>query len=278
MGQISLLLWSWIETTRSIARARLWAAILVFTLAESFVLLVITQFHQPLLAPLFVPILRYVFGDAVLHYPNFYLALYDIYGRLSIALDVLFWSWLQGAALLAVWQADRPVEPGRGAFGRAAAAYGKLFLVRLVLNGALILLLLLGRQILFADGQEPSGGGLRLFRYGLIFLGSLLESLLVYTPLAILVEGRGFLPGIARSLRLGRKMPIATFLIVLVPNLLQVPAGAVFRRSDSIVMNMSPEVVGWLMALWILIYGLSLFYIVGAAARLFRVGTEAADV
>ncbi len=278
MGQISLLLWSWIETTRSFTRGRLWMPILAFSVAQWIGLLAITQFHRPLLAPVLVPLFRMIFGDAILHYPNFYLGLYDIYGTVSIILDLLLWSWLQGAAFLAVWQADRPAEPGRGAFGRSRAAYGKLFLVRLCLDGLLVILLVFGRRLLVGTGPEVSGGSMRMFRYGSILVGSLLESLLVYAPLAILIEKRGVFSGIRRSLRLGWKAPIATFMVVFAPNLLQIPAGAVFRRSDSIIVNMAPEVVGWLMALWIAIYGVSLFYLVGAATRLFRVRTEAADV
>ncbi len=277
MGQISLLLWSWIETTRNIARGRLWTPILAFSVAQWLGLLAITQFHRPLLAPVLVPLFRMIFGDAVLHYPNFYLGLYDIYGTVSIILDLLLWSWLQGAAFLAVWQADRPAEPGRGAFGKSRAAYGKLFLVRLCLDGLLILILVFGGHLMVGRGHELSGSGLRAFRYGSILIGSFLESLLLYAPLAILIENQGVFSGIRRSLRLGWKAPIATFLVVLAPNLLQIPAGAVFRRSDAIVMNMSPEVVGWLMALWIAIYSVALFYLVGATTRLFRVRTEAAD-
>jgi hypothetical protein len=277
MGQISVLLWSWIETTRSMARGRLWAPILVFTAVQWLGLLVITQFHQPILAPVLVPLFRSIFGDAILHYPNFYLGLYDIYGTVSIILDLLLWSWLQGAAFLAVWQADRPAEPGRGVFLRSRGAYGKLLIVRFCLDGLLILLLVFGRRLLLPPGQEVTGGSMRMFRYGSILIGSILESLLVYAPLAILIEKHGAFSAIRRSLGLAWKAPIATFLVVFTPNLLQIPAGAIFRRSDSIVINMSPEVVGWLMAVWILVYGVSLFYLVGAATRIFRVRTEAAD-
>lgn len=278
MGQISLLLWAWIETTRNFGKGRIWAPILVFTIAQWIVLLLITQFQQPLLAPVLVPLFRLLYGDAVLHYPNFYLALYDIFGTLSIVLDVFLWSWLQGATFLATWQADRPAEPGRSCFGRAGAAYGKLFLVRLILDGLLIIILVFGRRMMIGQGQEMTGTVLRLFRYGSIVIGSLIEALLVFGPLAILIENRGIFAGIKRSLSLCLKAPIAAFFVVLTPNLLQIPAGAIFRRSDSIVVNMSPEVVAWLMALWIAVYAVSLFYLVGAAARVFRVRTEAANV
>jgi len=278
MGQISLLLWSWIETTRNLGRSRLWVPILLFTIVQWIALLLITQFYQPLLAPALAPFLKLFFGDAVLHYPNFYLGLYDVYGTVSIVLDLILWSWLQGAALLAVWQADRLAEPGRGVFGRSWGSYGRLFLVRLCLDGLLVLLLIVGRPLIVGTGEGATGESVRAFRYGAIVVGSLIESFLLYAPLAILIENRSFPSALGRSLRIGFRMPIATFLVVFVPNLLQIPAGAVFRRSDAIVANMAPEVVGWVMALWIAIYSVALFYVVGSAARLFRVRTEAADV
>jgi hypothetical protein len=276
MGQISLLLWSWIETTRDFARGRLWGPFLALALVEWGVILLLTQFHRSIFAPIMVPVLRLIGGDKVLHYPTFYLALPQIYSQLGIVLDALVSAWFLGAAFLLFWQADHPAEPQRGAFSRATANYGKLVCARLPLTIALVAMLVLVPRLLGANAAEASGSTQRLARYGSFMGGVLLESIFLYAPLAILVERRSVGGAIRRSVSLAAKMPVATIGVVIVPALVELPVSALFRRTDKMVLNMSPEVVAWALVLSVTAYRVASFFIVGACARLFRIRTEGA--
>lgn len=274
MRQISLLLWSWIETCRNLGRAQLWAPFLCFALIQSLTVLLFTQFHQPGLSGFLVPLLRALGGDAVLQYPAFYVALPAIFSRASLVLSLVFGSWLYGAAFLCFWQADRPTEQGSGAFARATKGWGKLLLARLPVAVALLLLVYMLPQALTSGSASLSATALRSIRFGTIALASVVEALFLYAPLAILVEGLGIGKAIGRSFVLAVRMPIATLFAVLIPNLVQIPIAYVLRNSETIVMRLSPEMVAWSVIIGIVLFTVATFFIVGAGARLFRVQTE----
>jgi hypothetical protein len=274
MHQISLLLWSWIETIRNFGRWRLWGPFLVFWAVQACSILLLTQFYQPILATVLVPLLRLLGGDAILHYPVFYLALPSVFTVVALLLDLLIGSWTLAAAFLLFWQADRPAEPFQGAFGRAGRAYGRLILARLPLVLLLVLLLFGLPRMLLGGSTELPGSTLRTIRYGSVLIGSILEGLFLYAPLAILVEGRRVGDALRRSFALAARIPLATLGAVLVPNLIQIPVSAIFRRSDVIVRNLTPEVIVWVLLGTAVLYAVSAFFAVGAGARLFRFHAE----
>lgn len=275
MGQLGLILWSWIETTRNVVRGRLWVPFLILALVQWAGILFLTQLGSPLIGPIVAPIVRLVAGEAALHYPVFYLALPTVFTRAQFVLDLLFGAWLMGAAFLLFWQADRPADPGSSAFGRATKAYWKLVLLRLPVSAAALVILFWLPGVL-AGSNQPSGNTLRLIRYGSVLVGAIIESLFLYASLALLVEGRGIGGAFKRSFGLALRSPVATLAVVLFPSLIQVPVSAVFRRSDTVVRNMSPEVVAWMVVTAVALYSFASFYIVGAGTRVFRARTEMA--
>jgi len=274
MGQVSLLLWSWIETTRDFARGRLWGPFLAFTLVQWAAILLLTQFDRPLFSPILAPLLKMAAGDAVLHYPIFYLALPTIFTELGLILDVFVGVWFIGAAYLLFWQADHPAEPRRGVFGRATGSYGKLVGARLPVVILLLAMLFVLPRLVFGTGPGPTGSAQRFVRYGSFLGGVVLEGLFLYAPLAILVERRSIGGALKRSFGLACRMPVATLGAVLIPSLVQLPIAAVFRRVERMVTNMSPEIVAWALALAVLVYTVATFFVVGSSARLFRIRTE----
>jgi hypothetical protein len=281
MHQISLLLWSWIETIRNFGRWRLWGPFLVLWAVQAGSILLLTQFYQPLLAPVLVPVLRLVGrilgplgGDPILHYPFFYLALPSVFTVVALFLDLFVGSWTLAVAFLLFWQADRPAEPFQGAFGRAARVYTRLVLARLPLVLLLVLLLFGLPRMLLGGASDLPGSTLRTIRYGSVLIGSILEGLFLFAPLAILVEGKGVGGALRRSLALAGRIPLATLGAVLIPNLIQIPVSAVFRRSDVIVQRLTPEVMVWVLLGTALLYAVSAFFMVGAGARLFRFHAE----
>lgn len=276
MGQLSLLLWSWIETTRNLGRGRIWGPFLLLVIIQWAVLLVLTQFHQDLLAPILIPLIRLLVGEGAAGYPVFFVALPTIFNALGIVIDLFIGAWLLGAGFLLFWQADRPADPGSGGIRRARASYGQLLLARLPLAILVVIVLLLLPRLFLGSPESLSGNTVRVIRYGSILFASAIEALFLYAPLSILVEGRGPGDAIRQSVGIALRAPVASFGAVLVPNLIQVPVAAVFRRSDMIARNMAPEVIAWLLALAVLLYALAAFYMVGSGARLFRVRTEGA--
>lgn len=275
MQQVSLLMWAFIETLRNLGRGRIWGPFIGYWIAQGILLFLLTQFHQPLLAPVLVPIMSLLGGEPILHYPVFYLALPMIYSVIVLALDLLVGSWLFASAFLLFWQADHPAERFGGAVSQAAKVYGRLVLARLPLTVLLILLLAVVPAFIGRD-QGIGGNALRMLRYGSLVMGSIVEALFLYTALAVLIEKRSPMAAVRRSLQLAGQMPLATVGAVLIPNLVQIPVSAVLRRTETIVLNMTPEVVAWVLFAALLLYAGVGFLVTGSATRLFRVRTEGA--
>ena len=53
LSQLNLAFWAWLECFRDFRRARVWAPFLLLGAVQLLVVLVLTQFHRPLLAPLY---------------------------------------------------------------------------------------------------------------------------------------------------------------------------------------------------------------------------------
>jgi len=69
---------------------------------------------------------------------------------------------------------------------------------------------------------------------------------------------------------------VATGLIVLVPNLIQVPLSLIMRRADQVLRALTPEMVAWLVLISIVLYVLINYIVIASAVRVF--GSRAAEL
>jgi len=276
IDQLNLALWAWIESIRGARQFRTWAPFLVLILLQGLLLVLLTFFYEPLTAWFAVPFVQAAASEQALHYPQFFLVLPGIFSRAGVWLDWLVGSLLYGAAFLLIWRAaaGQPVE---GSWAQAGRSYGKLLLVRVPpILFALFLLFVLPAILPGGEGGIR-GNRLRLLRYGSFAFGVTIEALFVYAPLAVVVLGRPAGRAIRDSFTMLARVPLTTFLIVLVPNLVQVPVSAVLRRSDSVVRSLAPEVVVWLVAGSILVYAVINYFILASAVRVFGTRAEALE-
>lgn len=279
MRQVSLLLWSWIETIRSLPSGRLWGPFLGFALVQWAIILLLTQFHRTGLSFWMVPLIGspLIAGEGALHYPNFFLALPSIYARLSLVIDLVVGAWLMGCAYLLFWHAEHPTERAPGALRQATKNWGRLLFARLPVVLGLLLVVFFLPRLFLEDPGTAGGNTLRAIRYGTILVGSMVEALLLYAPLAVLVEGKGPFGAIRRSIGIAIRWPIASLGAVLVPNLVQIPGSYLMRNSERVVRTLTPDLVAWIVCLAIAIYVFAAFFTIGAATRLYRVKSGEAD-
>lgn len=268
LDQLNLALWSWIEALKDLRRTRILAPFLLFFLVQCLVILLIAQFHRPLVSWFMVPLLTVLEGKQVLHYPQSFLFLPETFSRFNIAVDLLVGSFVFAAAYLTVWKvvtADDQERP----WSDAAAFWGKMLLLRIPMQVLVLLIVAVVPALFATGGREVSGNALRVLRYGSLFGSIVVEALFAFTPLYLLVERRGlgesWLRGFAMSLRL----PLATLLVVMVPNLAQLLIGAVLRRSDMIVQKLAPEMVGWVLVLVALLYVGMNYFITASVVRIY---------
>jgi hypothetical protein len=267
LGQLNLTVWAWIESLRDLRRIRVWRPFLLLAAAQILVLLLLTQFYRPAFQWLLVPLLERITSAEVLHYPAFYVFLPGIFSQVNLLLDWILGSLVFGAAFLIILHTALGLSD-RESWRLAARRYGPLLLVRLPL-----VLLLIGIAWLLpgwlAQGGVLEGNRLRLVRYGGFLLGVLAEVLFLYAPLLLLAESRSIGRALRGALGLAFRVPLATLLAVLIPNLVQLPTSWVLRRSDVLVRNLAPETVVVLIGVAILAYVFINYFIVASAVRIY---------
>ncbi len=275
MNQLNLTLWAWVESARGIGRRFVWRPFLILAAIEMVILLAFTQAWRPVLSWLMIPMLKLLGAGGALHYPQLYVYLPALFGQANVVVDWIPGSFLFAAAFLAIRNAA--VGQDRSpAFGPAGRSFFALLILRLP-----VIVLALGiymglPRLVGGAGPAPHGNTLRLIRYGTFLLGEAVEALVIYAPLLLLTQRESVAGAFRRSIALAVRNPVATFLIVLVPNLLQLPISAGLRRSDLMVRSLAPETVAWLVGAGIAVYVLVNYFVIASAVRVF--GARAPDL
>jgi len=242
---------------------------------QTLALLSLTEFHRPVLSRLVAPLVAAGVGPEVLHYPGFFLVLPQIYSRVNLALDLVAGSLIFGAAVLILWT----TATGRATTGEWAAArrrWPALFLLRLPV---VLLPVLFYAAVPALAGEAAAGQAtlIRTVRYGGFLMAVVAEALFLYGPLAMLARGRPLGAALRETVALAVKVPLATLLIVLVPNLAHLPLAAAMRRTQAIAVNLTPETVGWLLFLSILVYVAVTYLSLASAVRVYGARASAAE-
>jgi hypothetical protein len=266
--QLNLTLWAWMESVRGLRRRQIYAPFVAVAVVQALLLLLLTQFYRPGLSWFMVPLLKGVSAEQVLHYPQLYLALPALFSRTGIWLDWLAGSFLFGAGFLLVWRLASHTATG-SYWSDTWRSLPQLLLVRMPTFLFAVLLLFVMPAIFPAGESGLTGWTLRLVRYGTFLLGVCVEAAFIYGPLAVLVRRSNPGQALAETLRLAFRTPVATLLIVLIPNLTQIPVAAVLRRTDQVVKNLAPETVAWLVLGSIVLYALVNYLILASAVRVF---------
>jgi hypothetical protein len=258
-------------TLRELRAGRLWTPWLVLGVLQCALLIALLGFAHPLLAWALFPFVRAIGGEPALHYPDFYRALPFLYSRADLVMGSLAgavatgWSaWLFAAH----WRRDEL------AAGRAWAeiAPRALTLVLAQLPFQLLVLLLTG---LFDRAPAVQEGLAQRLGY-LVTLGGVagLQALFLYLPALIVLERRGLWSAFAGLPRAWARGFWAALLLGLVGLLPLVSFAGPGQWSDLLVDRGSPELVGWVMAMR-LIVGLAVSFLLAGSSTLVYLGAVA---
>jgi hypothetical protein len=268
IGQLNLTLWAWIESWRGLRKGALWPPFLLLFAVNALGLLVLTEFHRPLVAWFMVPVLRTAGGAGVLHYPNIFLGLPELFGRVNVVLDLLLGAWVFGTAWIITWTLATGGEP-QGSWREAGRNYFKLIVLRLPISVLPILLSLLLPMVVPA--REGGGYGptaQRVLRFGSFFVGVLVESALLFGPAALLLGKRSVKGAFAETFRMLGRAPLAILLVVFAPNCMNLIVDYAVRRRETIAFKMAPEWVGVVELAAIGAYTLASFFVISAGVRI----------
>ena len=90
MKKLKRLFWLWIQCFKSMRNVKTFAPFLIYAILQVALLYSLINFSQSPFSSLLVPIIRKIFGEPALHYPNFYMILTSLYSQINIMLSGIF--------------------------------------------------------------------------------------------------------------------------------------------------------------------------------------------
>jgi len=256
---------------RELRAGWLWVPWLVLGVLQCAVLLALLGFPHPLLAWALAPLVRAIGGEPALHYPDFYRALPLLYSRADLVVGSLAGAVATGWStrlFAARWR--REMLPAGGAWAEIAPRALTLVLAQLPFQ----LLVLLFSGLL--DRALAGQGGLAQRLGYFVTLGGVagLQALFLYLPALVVIERRGLWSAFAGLPRAWARGFWAAFLLGLVALLPLLPLAGLGQGSGLLVDRGTPELVGWVTAMQLLV-GLAVSFLLAGSSTLVYLGVVA---
>lgn len=258
-------------TLRESRAGWLWAPWLVLGVLQCAVLFALLGFAHPLLAWAVAPFVRAIGGEPALHYPEFFRALPFLYSRADLVMGSLVGAVATGWStrlFAARWR--RETLPAGGAWAEIAPR--ALTLVVAQLPFQLLVLLFTGLLDRALAGQGELAQRLGYF----VTLGGMagLQALFLYLPALIVLERRGLwsaFAGLPRAWSRGLWAALVLSLAALLPLL---PLAGLGQGTGLLVDRGTPELVGWVAAMQLLV-GLAVSFLLAGSSALVYLGAVA---
>ena len=259
----------WQAMSRTLARLPWpapWAPLALLGVLQLGALALLCGFAHPAVSWFMAPVLRNAGGEPLLHYPNVFRLLPELYGRLDLILGATAGAIAVGAAtrIFANRYLGLPAAPA-DALRLAMDRAGTLVLVSLPFN-LLVFAISFGLDwFLFS---RASGGLVRHLSDALVLLASvILQSLFFYVVCDVVIARRNVIGALAGVPRAAQRGFWAALLIGIVLALPLLPLQFLSDHSSLLVDRGAPELVGWLMIVQIAI-GLILWFALAGSATL----------
>jgi len=255
-----------------IFKISLWLPFLILGLVQAAGLFAFSKFYVDGLYQIIHPVLSRFFPPEIFHFPQYYLALPSIYS----GYDIFILGPTIGVILtaVAVYKFGGYHENNKHSFNEGLQASVKSYLPLLlfwVLETFIVLAVLLGLSLTFADLLLGSPRLKFAFEFGFHMFAYIFSALIIYTIPGIILSGKSFFDAISDSVRLCGKNFFLTFFIVAIPGLLGAAIDIfISNYSLQIIRLFDPEVILW--SLYVRI-GLGIFinlFIYGAAVYVYK--------
>ncbi len=252
LGKVNSFILTYSEGLKSFKRFGLWLPFLVVALLQVIVLFILVSFFSPLLAWILVPVLKGAYGEAVLHYPNFYLFLPAVFNRANIIAGLLLGVVLDGAAALMFcdhFSGNR--ISFLGGLRAALSKYWRLFVLGLL--GLPVILVMRIPFLLLGDVVTESPRRELALEVGCMILGVTYAGIFAYAVPGVIWRGKKTLAAIADSWRIFVGNFFSTFLFISIPLAISFPVNMLKRQGSVLITKFNPEIVIWLAVLGVFV-------------------------
>ena len=269
MKKLKRLFWLWIQCFKSMRNVKTFAPFLIYAILQVALLYSLINFSQSPFSSLLVPIIRKIFGEPALHYPNFYMILTSLYSQINIMLSGIFGIVFVGMAthLFALNFKDKKTSLGE-AFKTTMSKYLILFLIWVVAS-VLMLLMIIGLPFVLKEFLQPQYLLGRIFDIVGLLFGIIVSAMFAYSTVLVVLERKKFSQAISNTFSIFFKNSGTSFFLVAVPTAFYFPISYLSRRIDILFSKFSPESMVTVLAIGIFIAFLSSYFQVGSVTRFY---------
>jgi len=257
VARVNALLWTWIQSLRSVKRISLFFPFLLFAFLQGGLVLFLLFFYVSPISSFLIPLIRRLSQESALHYPQFYFFLPGLFSKINGWMLNLIIGWL-----FAGWYREKPLSTGRGLAG-AFRYIVPLFMVGLVEWAVIRIVMrlfgLLSTSVWHWGTQSP-----RLFMLVGFFMTIVFITPFAYTSAHIVLGKRGILGALRGSFDLARRNFGLTYILFAIPSLLTLAMNMILQDAPIIVARTSPTMIVVLLFINIIITVVVNFLIVGA--------------
>jgi hypothetical protein len=205
-----------------------------------------------------------MYGEAILHYPNHFIVLPQLFDNLNIILSGVVGILVIGSATL-LFFASGNRQPLKMSLNPVWKRYFHLIVAWLG-ETALILLVVLGFGW-WASKAPSTGTYMTVFRViGVVSV----SAIFAFTTALILIERKPFWTALPQSVKIFTRYALLTLLLVGFPVLLQLPVQFILVNTATIVRKVNPEIIAFVIAAGVFVSIFSNYFVVGTITHLYR--------
>lgn len=273
-GKFKRLIWLWMQCFKSMRSLNTFVPFLLYAIIQVLLLFSLLNFATSPFSNLFVPIIRKLFGEPALHYPNFFLILSPLYSQINIILSGFIGIIIIGMAtyLFAGTFNGESYKVGQS-FKITLPKYGMLFIIWII-ETALTFVMIVGVPKLLNSLLQPSYRMDRIFELVGLLLAIAIASIFAYTTVLIILDKQKLFQSIAKTFSIFKKNAVTSFILVALPTLLYFPINYLTRKAPILITKFSPESIVILLGAGILISFFSSYFMIGSITRFYLLLSE----
>lgn len=274
-SQLKNYMLAWQNCLHSMKNGKIFLLFITYAIVQIGFLFGLVYFYAyPPFSSFLVPIVKKFFGDFALHYPNNYVILPTLFSWANLILGGLMGIVLVGTAtfLFSMSYQNKNVKLKTG-FKRTISYYFVLLAVWFVEIVALLAVFIGGPALLNKMEYFAVKGTIvvqLITAFGAIVVGALF----IYTTALVILDKRGILNAISHSLKLFFKYPFTSLMLIGIPNLIKMPMDLLSGKTGFLITQFTPEIVGGVIILSILISMFANYFLVGTVTRYFLLVKE----
>lgn len=272
MLKIKQFFYVWRDCFRFLSEIRLFVPFMIFAIIQVAGLFLLLNFYRYPINNLLVPVFKLVASENFLHYPDSFMVMPLLFSYANIIL-----SGLLGTVIIAISTLlfAGKYQKKNITFSQGAKKVFPKYLILFVLwllESILVFAVMVGLPALCRDLFILKYIEVRYLEFACFFSGLLIAAIFAYTTAAVVLGNHGIIKSFFASFEIFGKHIAATFLLVLIPNIANMPFNYASGKTLFILQRFNPEMVFVLITITIIVSIVTNFFLVGTVTKYYMMG------